>query len=119
GLTVKELVNRLLNAKQTLVDSGKLSPRTWTDYKDACYEVVSAFGKSRLVADLDPDDFARSELEQRWRGGALSAEAHQQALARWQERYGPAATARPTVGPLHPGRRRRAGSRRPSPRRPR
>jgi len=58
GLTVKELANALLNAKQALVDGGELSPRTWEGYKDACELLVSAFGKSRLVSDLRPDDFA-------------------------------------------------------------
>jgi integrase len=58
GLTVKQLCNALLNAKQALVDGDELSPRTWEGYKDACELLVSAFGKGRLVADLRPDDFA-------------------------------------------------------------
>jgi integrase len=58
GLTVKQLSNALLNAKQALVDGGELSPRTWEGYMDACELLVSAFGKSRLVSDLRPDDFA-------------------------------------------------------------
>jgi hypothetical protein len=33
ALTVKELANRFLNAKQALVDTGALSPRTWAEYK--------------------------------------------------------------------------------------
>jgi integrase len=57
GLTVKELANLFLNAKQGLVNASELSPRTWTDYRAACDEVVAAFGKRRLVADLRPDDF--------------------------------------------------------------
>src|ERR1700751_364498 len=36
ALTVKELANALLNAKQVLVDGGELSPRTWEGYRDAC-----------------------------------------------------------------------------------
>lgn len=59
GLTVKEAVNSFLNAKRALRDAGELSPRTWQGYKDAADEVVAAFGKSRLVGDLDPDDFAK------------------------------------------------------------
>jgi integrase len=57
-LTVKELVNQFLDAKESLVEVGELSPRTWQDYKDACDQLVSNFGKSRVVADLGPDDFA-------------------------------------------------------------
>src|SRR3954447_7573080 len=33
ALTIKELVNRFLNAKKALVDAGELSPRSWQDYK--------------------------------------------------------------------------------------
>jgi integrase len=68
GITVKDLANRFLNAKQTLVDAGELSPRTWTDYKDACDEIVAAFGRGRLLADLGPDDFAalRNRMARKW-----------------------------------------------------
>lgn len=57
--TVKIAANHFLEAKQALVDSGELSPRTWAIYKEAAEAVVATFGKRRLVADLDPDDFAR------------------------------------------------------------
>src|SRR4051794_34453193 len=57
GATVLELVNKFLNQKQALVGAGELSPRTWTDYKDACDELVAAFGKKRLLDDLGGDDF--------------------------------------------------------------
>jgi integrase len=68
GLTVKELCNRFLNAKQVAVDGGELSPRTWQGYRLACEEIVAAFGKARLVADLDTDDFAalRRRLAKRY-----------------------------------------------------
>jgi hypothetical protein len=68
GVTVRDVANRFLNQKQALVDVGELSPRTWDDYKQASDEVVSAFGKQRLVSDLDPDDFAslRDKMARRW-----------------------------------------------------
>jgi integrase len=68
GTTVKELVNQFLNQKQTLVDVGELSPLTWGDYKTACDEIITAFGKARLVADIDPEDFAglRDKLARKW-----------------------------------------------------
>src|SRR3954452_427438 len=68
GLMVKELVNRFLNAKRHAVDSGELSPRTWACYKEACDAVVAAVGKTRLVSDLDPEDFAslRNRLAKRY-----------------------------------------------------
>src|SRR5205823_3121625 len=53
GVTIKELANAFLNAKQVLVDSGELTRRSWDDYKAACELVVEKFGKGRLVADLD------------------------------------------------------------------
>src|SRR5262245_13492906 len=68
GVTVKELCNRFLNAKRALVDSAELSPMTWDDYKEAAELVVSAFGKGRLVSDLEPADFAslRARMAKRW-----------------------------------------------------
>jgi integrase len=65
--TVKDLCNTFLNLKQARVNHGELSPRTWVDYKDACDEVVSAFGKGRRLDDLRPDNFAalRDRLAQR------------------------------------------------------
>src|SRR5260370_9593883 len=46
GLTVKELANRFLNAKQALVDGGELSPRTREGYKRACDETVAVLSKT-------------------------------------------------------------------------
>lgn len=68
GLSVKELANRFLNAKQALVDTGELSRRMWGEYKEVCDLLVKYLGKSRLVADLDPDDFAgvRNRMAKRW-----------------------------------------------------
>jgi integrase len=68
GTTVKELANAFLHAKQGLVDSGELLARTWTDYKSACDLIVRRFGKSRLVEDLGPDDFAdlRQHMARQW-----------------------------------------------------
>jgi integrase len=56
--TVKDVANALLNARQAALDNGELSPRTWAIYKEAAEAVVTAFGKTRLVADLAPSDFA-------------------------------------------------------------
>src|SRR5262245_46781255 len=58
ALTVKDLCNTFLNAKQALVDEGRLSPLTWGDYKTACAEIIGTFGKARLVSDLRAGDFA-------------------------------------------------------------
>ena len=68
GTTVRDAVNRLLNAKRRAVLSGELSPRTLACYKEATDAIIAAFGKNRLVCDLDPEDFAslRNRLAKRY-----------------------------------------------------
>jgi integrase len=67
-VTVKDLANAYLNAKQSLVEAGELSPRTWRGYKEATDLLVKAFGKQRAAADLRPDDFAglRNKVARKW-----------------------------------------------------
>jgi hypothetical protein len=73
SLTVKQLANAFLAAKQALVDSGELLSRTWTDYKAATDLLVARFGKSRLVEDLGPDDFAalRRHMAKNWSAASV------------------------------------------------
>jgi integrase len=68
GVTLKQLCNRFMGAKKALVESGELKQRTWDDYLAACDLILARFGKTRLVADLDPDDFAalRHKLAKKW-----------------------------------------------------
>src|SRR3954454_20834786 len=68
GLTVKELCNQFLNVKRALVESGELTNRSWEDYKAACDLIIGEFGKSRLVADLDPKDFTAlcGKMARKW-----------------------------------------------------
>src|SRR5262249_60142685 len=67
-LMVKDACNAFLNAKQVLVDAGELSGRTWAEYKAMADELVAHAGKTRLVSDLRPDDFAglRKRLAKKW-----------------------------------------------------
>ncbi len=58
AMTLKNLANAFLNHKRNQVNSGELSARMWPDYKNATDLVINQFGKARVVADLDPDDFA-------------------------------------------------------------
>lgn len=60
--------NAFLDAKQAKVEAGELWPLTWNDYKRIADLLVTQVGKTRLVPDLDPDDFARlcSRLAKRW-----------------------------------------------------
>jgi integrase len=68
GVTVKMLCNEYLNHKQTKLDAGELSPRTWKNYKETADLLIAQFGKGRLVADLRPDDFAelRNAMTKKW-----------------------------------------------------
>jgi integrase len=68
GTTVKELCNAFLNAKAASQEAGELTLRSWQDYRDACALLVKHLGKGRLVADLDPEDFAelRAKMAKRW-----------------------------------------------------
>lgn len=66
GLTIRDLNNRFLNSKRRLLECGELSPRSFADYYRSCQHIADAFGVSRLVSDLDPQDFEklRSKLAQ-------------------------------------------------------
>ena len=57
GLTIRDLCNRFLTAKKHQVDCGELTPRTFLDYKGICERIISVFGKTRLVTDLQSADF--------------------------------------------------------------
>jgi integrase len=57
GLTIKALVNRFLRTKKAKIQAGELSPATFADHHATCGLIVSAFGRTRLVADLDAADF--------------------------------------------------------------
>jgi integrase len=71
AMRVKDLVNAFLNHKQSLVDAGELSPRTWINCKEATDLLIAHLGKERMVTDLGPDDFAtlRTKMTKKW--GAL------------------------------------------------
>src|SRR5262249_41356124 len=58
ALTIKDVANAYLTAKQEAVAAGELSPRTWADYKQIMDSLIAGFGKHKLVATLDPQDFA-------------------------------------------------------------
>src|SRR5262249_40487054 len=58
ALTVKDVANAFLNAKQRAVEADVLSPRTWIDYRSIMDMLVAGLGKHKLVSTLDPQDFA-------------------------------------------------------------
>ena len=61
-------MNKFLSAKESARDNGELSALMWLDYKTSCDCLIEHFGKTRLVVDLDPDDFAklREQLATKW-----------------------------------------------------
>jgi integrase len=67
AVTVKDVANAYLNAKQEAVKAGELSPRTWADYRSIMNMLVDGLGKRREVANLTPADFAtlKSKLAKR------------------------------------------------------
>ena len=68
AVTVKDVANAFLNAKQAAVDACELSPRTWDDYKAACALIVSNFGMSRVLSNLHQEEFAslRTMMAKKW-----------------------------------------------------
>lgn len=77
GLTVAELCNHFLTAKEQQRDSGDIRPTMYADYFATCKLVVESFGKNRLIDDLAADDFQalRPKLARRLGPHALSREA--------------------------------------------
>jgi integrase len=57
GMTVRELCNRFLTAKQDRVNEGALGQRAFADYISICRLVLAELGSTRIVDDLDADDF--------------------------------------------------------------
>jgi integrase len=55
--TVRELCNRFLAMKRSLVDSGELSARVFADYLATCERIVKQFRADRPVEELRPEDF--------------------------------------------------------------
>jgi integrase len=68
GLTIRELANRFLTSKESLLKAGEIVQATFTDYHRTCARIVGAFGKDRLVSDLAVDDFEmlRGEMAEAW-----------------------------------------------------
>lgn len=68
GLTLYQLTAKFLTARKEKRDGGELSPRTFVEYGQLCQRILKALGKTRLVSDLRPDDFAklRKDMAKTW-----------------------------------------------------
>ena len=67
GVTVGLICNDFLRHKKELLATGEITARTWFDYKSVTDVLVDAFGATRPVDDLQPEDFGelRSKLAKR------------------------------------------------------
>jgi integrase len=68
SLTVAELCNRFLTAKQRKLEAGELGAQMFRDYKATTDLIVASLGRLRPVADLAADDFEklRATMAERW-----------------------------------------------------
>jgi integrase len=68
GATIRDLLNRFLTTKRHLVDTREITQRTFDDYLQTCERIAKAFGKNRLVEDLNTRDFEqlRAEMGKTW-----------------------------------------------------
>jgi len=57
GCTVRLLGNAFLTSKKGKLDTGELSPRTFSRYFHTCELLIGQLGRDRRVDDLRPDDF--------------------------------------------------------------
>jgi integrase len=79
GLTMRDLCNRFLTAKERQRDAGDIKPKTFLDYYATGKTVIEAFGRNRLVDDLTTEDFEalRASLARRLGVHGLSREVQQ------------------------------------------
>jgi integrase len=57
GVTLRDLANHFLTAKQRRLASGEMGRRSFADYHATCRRLVETFGVHRLVDDLSSADF--------------------------------------------------------------
>ena len=60
-LTLEDLCDAFLTAKELLKNSNELSPRTFAEYYGACGRLLDHFGKERIVdaEEIEPEDFGK------------------------------------------------------------
>lgn len=59
GITLRDLANAFLTAKQRRVDTGEMTLRSFSEQFATASELLKFLGKHRLVSDITPDDFSR------------------------------------------------------------
>lgn len=68
GLTLEDLCDAFLTAKDNLLAADELSQWTYNEYKATCQRLGTGFGFERLVDDLEPTDFEklRASIAKQW-----------------------------------------------------
>jgi len=68
GLNVAELCNHFLTSKTRKRDAGELSVRMYDEYEKITDLLIKEFGNTRIVDDLNAEDFSklRAEMATRW-----------------------------------------------------
>jgi integrase len=59
GVTLADVMNAFLNAKQLLVETGELTQRSFNEYKRTCDQIRDSLGANRLLDGLAPTDFEK------------------------------------------------------------
>lgn len=59
GVTIDELVNKFLAAKEEAIETKELTRDSWNDYRDSARRVKRVLGENTPVDVLHQDDFAR------------------------------------------------------------
>jgi integrase len=62
GLTIRQLCNKFLTAREHKLHTGQLSPHSFREYHSACERIVDTFGRDVLVTNLRPADFERLQF---------------------------------------------------------
>ncbi len=76
ALTLRDLVNRFLTAKQRRLDGGEMSPRSFNDYFHTASLFLSGLGKDRRADDITPADFGMLRTHLAKGRGPVSLGAH-------------------------------------------
>jgi integrase len=57
--TLAYALNAFLSFKQVAAASGKIKQRTYAEYEQTCDRIAACIGKSRVLSDIDVDDFTK------------------------------------------------------------
>ncbi|MEX0774669.1 MAG: tyrosine-type recombinase/integrase [Phycisphaeraceae bacterium] len=78
GVSVADVCNAFLTAKQQSMDAGELTGTSWHHYFLTCRAVAKVMGRSRVVSDLTPEDFGALRAEFAKTCGAHALAGHVQ-----------------------------------------